>query len=485
MREAEVTGPSDVVIDHIEYDSRLIKKDGLFVAISGFRTDGYSFVDQARANGAVAVMGERNGCEAIATHVKVTDARQALADVAARFYGYPAQEMTCCGVTGTNGKTTTCHLIRHILKAGRVEAGLVTSERYDACKEQFKPERTTPESLDLQRLLYLMKTHGCQWAILEVSSHALALRRVENIPFQVAVFTNLTRDHLDFHKTMAEYLRVKALLLQKLEGPACVAVINHDVPEFRTLYDLTPGALIRYSLEDHAAEVYCPSFELRAERTFADLHTPFGHATVELRLCGKFNLHNAVAAAAAGVALGIDLESIVSGLQAAKPVPGRFNSVDIGQPYAVFIDYAHTPDAIAHLCAAAREISKGRLLILFGCGGDRDPGKRPMMGKAATTLADFTVVTSDNPRSEDPLAIIDQIKPGLTGSSYRIVPDRREAIAAVLHMAEPGDVILLAGKGAENYQEIAGVRHHFSDEEEARKVLAEQGYRTDVTEGER
>lgn len=444
--------------------------------MKGFTHDGYDFVGEAKANGAVAVMGERDSCNFIENHVQVPDIRQVMADLSAKFYGYPGLKLKVCGVTGTNGKTTTCHLIKKILEKRNKMTGLITSVIYDTGKETFKAERTTPESLDLQRLLFLMNKNHCVNAVIEVSSHALALGRVENIDFRVAVFTNLTRDHLDFHKTMDDYLAAKASLLKKLEGELSYAVINLDVLDFRQMFGDLNSSHMSYSLSDTAADVHCRSFHIEPDKTSFDLVTPMGVRTVTFNLPGRLNLMNAVAAAAGGLASGVDLDNVVGGLEAAQPLPGRFNVVKTGQPFAVYIDYAHTPDAIERLCESTREISQGRLLLLFGCGGDRDRGKRPLMGKAATTNADFAVATSDNPRSEDPMAILKDISAGMKGDSYEIIPDRREAIRAILEKAQPGDVVVLAGKGAENYQEIKGVRYPFDDMAEVKAALAELGF---------
>ncbi|MDX9856193.1 MAG: UDP-N-acetylmuramoyl-L-alanyl-D-glutamate--2,6-diaminopimelate ligase [candidate division Zixibacteria bacterium] len=473
---AVLTGDGSIEIENIEYDSRLVKPNSLFFAVKGYRVDGYDFVRQAKENGAVAVMGEREGCDEIGIHVRVPDIRAAMAKCAAAFYEYPGHKIKSCGVTGTNGKTTTCFMIKSILEARAKRTGLITSLVYDTGKDKFKAERTTPESLDVQRLLFLMKRNWCVNAVIEVSSHALVLHRVDEINFRVAVYTNFTRDHLDFHKTMDAYLEAKALLLHKLEGPMSYVVINLDVPEFRRLLPEIKSAHISYAVEDTSADVRCEAYELRADGTTFDLKTPLGTRTIELHLPGRFNLTNAVAAAAGGLASGADLDSVVRGLEAVRPIPGRFNHVSAGQPFAVYIDYAHTPDAIERLCKSARELCDGRLLLLFGCGGDRDTGKRPLMGKAAMDFADFAVVTSDNPRSERPSAIIDAIRPALDDDRSAVVEDRREAICTILKMARSGDAVLLAGKGAETYQEVAGVRHPFEDRLVALDALASMGF---------
>ncbi len=484
LEQVSISGNADVEIEGIDYDSRLMKPNGLFIAVKGYKQDGYDYVRQAREGGAVAVMGERQSCPDIETHITVPDARRAMAAVAARFYGYPGRKLNACGVTGTNGKTTTCYLIKSILDSGNEATGMITTQIYDTGKQSYPAERTTPESLDVQRFLSQMLEHGCSNAVIEVSSHALILNRVDDIDFKVGVYTNLTRDHLDFHKTMEEYLRAKTMLADRIEGENSCVVVNLDVPEFKALMDRGGKSYISYSVSDNTANVYCRDFDIKPHGTVFNLVTPKGEARVNYRLPGRFNLVNAMAAAAGGTAIGADLDSIVHGLESAQPVPGRFNYVGVGQPFAIYVDYAHTPDAIERLCESAREISDRRLLILFGCGGDRDRGKRPLMGQAAIVNADFAFVTSDNPRSEDPMAIIEDIKPGLTGENFRICPDRTEAIEQILQMAEPGDVVLLAGKGDENYQEINGVREHFSDTEEAINVLARMGYTRSDTKRE-
>lgn len=472
----EIIGNPDVEIANIEYDSRLIKDNGLFIAVPGYQVDGFDFVKSAVANGAIAVIGEKEACAEAPNYVQVENIRKAMPEIAGMFYGHPGLKIKACGVTGTNGKTTTCFLIKKILEARDKKVGLISSQIYDTGDEKFEAERTTPESLDLQRLLFLMKKNYCVNAIIEVSSHALSLNRVDNINFRVAVYTNITRDHLDFHKTMEEYLEAKKLLLKKLEGPLCYAVINLDVPEFRELFGDFASSYISYSLDNSDADIYCVKYEIKPNGTIFDIVTPMGNRTIDYKLSGKFNLMNAIAAIGGGMASGIDIDSVVKGLEAAEPIPGRFNYIDLGQPFAVYVDYAHTPDAIERLITSAREISEGRVFTLFGCGGDRDKGKRSMMGQAATLNSDYVIITSDNPRSEDPEAIIEDIKPGIVGSNYEICIDRKEAIEKILKLAKEGDVVLLAGKGDENYQEIKGVKSPFSDKDVALKILHELGY---------
>jgi len=480
----KVTGETEIDIQSIEYDSRQVKPNSLFVAIKGFKSDGYDFVKMAKGNGAVAVMGERESCPEIINHVQVRNVRQAMADVSARFYGFPGNKLTVFGVTGTNGKTTTCFLIKEILEASGIKTGLLTSTVYDTGTEIFKASRTTPESVDLQRLLFLIDKNDCDSAVVEVSSHGLVMHRVDNIVFKAAVFTNLTRDHLDFHKSMEDYLAAKAELLNRLDKENAVAVINLDSPYFVRLMERDDISFVTYSLNNSEADVYCANFRIATNETVFDLMTPQGLRTVRIKLLGRFNLVNAIAAAAAGHAAGIDYDEIVKGLEHAEPVPGRLNMIDRGQPFAVYVDFAHTPDAIERVCESLHELSDGKLLLMFGCGGDRDRGKRPLMGRAAVSSAGYVVVTSDNPRSEDPLAIIEEIKPGLAGGNFDIEPDRKQAIELILKKAQAGDVVLLAGKGAEKYQEEKGKFLPFDEVDIAIKTLAELGYKrnSDVEE---
>lgn len=474
---ATVIGDSEIEIERIEYDSREVGPGTLFVAITGYTEDGWDYVPDAIEAGAVAVMGRKESCPGVDNYVRVSNVRAALSEIAARLYGYPGRKMRICGVTGTNGKTTTAHLIRTILQARGKRVGLISSVIYDTCGDTFTANRTTPESLEIQRLLLLMKRNQCVSAVIEVSSHALALHRVDDVPFQVAVFTNLTRDHLDFHKTMEEYLKAKKLLLKKLHGAFSYAVVNRDVPEFRSLIGDYGTSYLTYSLSDNEADIYCSHYEFRPTGTRFELITPMGERSVKLPLVGRFNLMNAVAAAAASLASGVDLDTVILGLEQAQPVPGRLEAVDCGQPFSVLLDFAHTPDAIERLCESASEITSGKMLILFGCGGDRDSGKRPLMGAAASQGADYSIITSDNPRSEDPDEIINEIKPGMETDQFRVVSDRAEAIKIILGMAHEGDIVLLAGKGSEDYQEIKGERFTFSDRVEAEKVLTEMGHK--------
>ena len=454
----------------------MIKPGSAFVAIRGFQTDGNTYIEDAKERGAVAVVTDREGDYGI-PQVVVPDARMALADLAARLYNYDQNQIKICGVTGTNGKTTSCFLLRNLLNARGKRTGLITSLEYNTTKEKIAASRTTPESLDIHRLLYIMKNNLCTNAIVEISSHALMLHRVRNLDIQVALYTNFTRDHLDFHNTMEEYLEAKAQLLNFVAEENKWAILNYDCPEFMSLKSRIVGSHMTYSLQDPGADVYLEHFTLRPEGSEFELHTPMGNRAIQFKLPGRFNLYNALAASTAAMASGIDIDSIKTGLEQSTVIPGRLDRVASAAPFSIFVDYAHTPDALTRTIEALRELGTGRILTLFGCGGDRDRGKRPLMGKAVTDAADYSVLTSDNPRSENPRQIIEDVKPGLTnGAKIEMIEDRAEAIAHILSRATAGDIVLLAGKGAESYQEINGTRHHFLDKEVALQELQKLGY---------
>jgi len=473
---ATVVGDEDIDITGLEYHSKLIKPDALFVAVKGFQHDGNDWIDEAVARGAIAVMTEVEASRSV-PQVIVPDARAAMADLAARIYRHAETGMDIFAVTGTNGKTTTCFLIKKMIESAGKLSGLVTSLTYDTGKDHIPAARTTPESLDLFRLLYLMEKNACTHAIVEVSSHGLVLHRVKNLRVQVAVFTNITRDHLDFHADMNDYRAAKARLLEMVDDPDKAAVINLDCEEFRSFFEIGQSRKISYSMNDPSADVYLSDIHLETEGSAFTLHMPEGIRKVEYHLTGRYNLYNALAASAAAVAGGFSPDAVADGLNRADVVPGRLAPVRSSAPFSIFIDYAHTPDALRRTIETLRETSSGRVLVLFGCGGDRDRGKRPLMGEAVTSLADYSVLTSDNPRSEDPARIIDEIKPGLVGGAeVDIIEDRTEAIGRVIEKAREGDVVLLAGKGAENYQEIQGIRHPFSDREAAGEQLRKLGY---------
>lgn len=475
----EVVLASDRRARGIAYDSRQVERDFVFVAVKGFKTDGHLYVPDAVERGACAVVLQ----EAIpvpegVSRALAADTRKSLAQVAARFYGYPARKMKMVGVTGTNGKTTTTNLINAIHREHGLQTGLIGTIHNRIGDRVLPVAHTTPESADLQRLLAKMVDAGVQAVAMEVSSHALVLSRVEECAFDIAVFTNLTQDHLDFHGDMQQYLAAKSLLFAGLgqdihkPGPGC-AVVNADDPAAEYIIKACRVPVLTYGLGS-AADIKGRDVQVTARGVAFQAVVGADKIDLQLRLTGKFNVYNALAAVAAGVADNIPLPTIKRALEQVPGVPGRFELVDCGQPFAVVVDYAHTPDGLENVLATAREITTGSLITVFGCGGDRDRAKRPLMGEIAARMSDLAVVTSDNPRSEEPGAIIKDILVGVRqveGARYTVVPDRREAIRQAIGGAGPGDVVVIAGKGHEDYQIIGSRRLHFDDREEAQQAL--------------
>jgi UDP-N-acetylmuramoyl-L-alanyl-D-glutamate--2,6-diaminopimelate ligase len=460
-------------VSGLSYDSRRVAPGDLFVAIPGYKEDGTRFSEEALARGAAAVVMEKGsgGRTIVCPHSRV-----ALALLADRFYGHPSGKMKLVGVTGTNGKTTTTYLIRSILEGAGEETGLIGTIRYLIGEEEFPAPNTTPESLDLQRLLAEMVGESVTAAIMEVSSHGLALDRVAGCEFKVGVFTNLTQDHLDFHATMEDYLAAKLRLFEML-ATGSVAVVNADDPTSdKVIAAAQKARILTYGLSAKAA-VRAKALTLSQRGTRFVVSYEDGQVPVALNLPGKHNVYNALAAFSTGLALGFKSGTLTKGLEAVQGVSGRFELVEVGQPFAVIVDYAHTPDALERLLFAVREITRGKVLCVFGCGGDRDRKKRPLMGGIAARLADYTVITSDNPRTEDPAVIVREIEAGVNpGSRYEAIVDRREAIRRGIALAGEGDAVVIAGKGHEDYQILGTTKIHFDDREVAREALKEKGW---------
>ena len=467
-------GGGRCTIGGIEYDSRRVKTGDLFVAIRGRRADGtpfdgHEYVRSAVDRGAYAVVLEQD-VEAPATRIVVPDSRKAMARLASRFYGDPVERLKIVGITGTNGKTTVSYLIRALFERAGLRSGLIGTLGYLVGTKRRDAPFTTPESVELHRTLSDMVRAGQEAVVMEVSSHALALDRVYGVPFSGAVFTNLSRDHLDFHRTQEAYLSAKARLFEELDAHSW-AVINADDPAGRTLMERTRASVLTYGLSDEA-DVRAGTPRLTARGIDLTVDTPDGAFEVSLKLRGRFNVYNALAAVATGVACGMDRAVIQEGVGSVEGVPGRFEAVDAGQDFLVLVDYAHTPDALERVLSAARELTQGRLIVVFGCGGDRDRGKRPEMGAVADRLADFSVVTSDNPRTEDPDAIIRQIGAGMSPDGARtVLADRKRAISEALRDARSGDVVVIAGKGHEAVQILGTRRVPFDDREVVRELL--------------
>lgn len=475
---ATLAGDDSMEITGLTADSRQVQPGYLFVCLTGYTVDGHSYAAQAVQKGAVAVLSEKD-LDVPATIVKVPDTRRAMAMLADRFYGSPTRELKLIGVTGTNGKTTTTHLIDKILRDQSKETGLIGTIHMRIGEVTEEVKNTTPDALDLQKSFRRMRDVNTEYAIIEVSSHALEMGRVRGCNVHTAVFTNLTQDHLDYHKTMENYRYAKSLLFSQLGNSydpdrLKTAVLNADDEASELYATVTPARVITYGI-DRAADVHATDIEITSKGTSFTVQTFAGSVRMDLKLMGKFNVYNALAATAVGLAEGVSLEAIKGSLEAVAGVNGRFESVEAGQPFAVLVDYSHTPDSLENALITVKEFAKQQIFCIVGCGGDRDRTKRPIMAQIATKYADHTVLTSDNPRSEEPQAIIDDMLAGLSEVAqdrYTAVADRREAIHYAVSQAKPGDVILIAGKGHETYQIIKDQVLPFDDREVAREAIA-------------
>jgi UDP-N-acetylmuramoyl-L-alanyl-D-glutamate--2,6-diaminopimelate ligase len=469
---ARLTGDATIEIAEVTHDSRRVGQGGLFVAIRGLVTDGNQFVEAARKKGAQAVVSEHPP-EPGGTWVEVEDARLALAVLSAAACGDPADELGLVGVTGTNGKTTTTHLIDAALRAAGEQVGLVGTVHYRIGERLTTAVRTTPESSDLQALFREMVDTGCRRAVLEVSSHSLALKRVHGCRFAVAVFTNLTRDHLDFHGDMDRYFEAKRRLFTEHLREDGRAIINADDDRAPDLVSCSRAPVWTYGLE-HAADIRATDVHLSLEGSRFVAETPLGPVAIHSALLGRFNVLNLLGALGAALALRIPREVAASGLSALAGVPGRLERVNAGQEFTVIVDYAHTDDALKNLLETVRELGPRRVITVFGCGGDRDRTKRPLMGAVASRLSDVAIVTSDNPRSEPPEAIIEEVRRGMPagrGAEVLSIVDRREAIARALEMARPGVAVVIAGKGHETTQTLRDRTIPFDDRQVVRDIL--------------
>jgi UDP-N-acetylmuramoyl-L-alanyl-D-glutamate--2,6-diaminopimelate ligase len=481
---AGATDPStaaEAPVASVAYDSRRVAVGSLFVAIRGQKSDGNQFVADAVRRGARVIVSEMPRMDAIpegVVWVRVADARKALATMAANFFGRPADRLQLLAITGTNGKTTTGFLVDSILHASGHQGGLFGTIAYRTPVATHPATTTTPESLDLQAYLAEVVLAGGTYAFLEASSHALALDRLWGCRFAAAIFTNLTQDHLDFHGSMQEYFLAKRRLFAGTgAGAPAVGIVNSDDPYGRQLAGLAQRT-IGYGLGP-GADITTKKFTLALAGLEFTADSPEGSIEVRSRLVGRINVYNLLAAIAAGLALGIPRKDIEAGIRQVRAVPGRFERIDAGQPFLVIVDYAHTDDALCSLVSTARELSPaGRIITLFGCGGERDRGKRPLMGEAAGRVSDIVVLSSDNPRGEDPLNIINDALVGLqrTPAKVLIEPDREQAIALALDQARPGDIVLLAGKGHETTQVFRDRAVDFDDREVARRALRRRGY---------
>jgi UDP-N-acetylmuramoyl-L-alanyl-D-glutamate--2,6-diaminopimelate ligase len=472
----EIIGPVDRAVESIAYDSRRVQRDGLFVALHGEKSDGHDFIGQATEKGATVIVAERAEKNSRVTCVLVENTRTAMADLSARFFNYPARKLKLAGVTGTNGKTTTTFLIKHICEKAGTRCGLLGTVRYEIGERVLPAARTTPESLDLQELLAQMRDAGCRAAAMEVSSHALAQERTRDIEWDAAVFTNLTQDHLDYHGTMENYFAAKAKLFQQLaqqqRKKKPVAIINIDDRYGQKLVAKIGNkvSVVTFGTGLKADFRAC-NYRMEFGGTAYRLDARGKSYLVRVPLIGRFNVANSVAALAAANALGVGLREAVLSLAKSPQVPGRLEMVPAKRQFQTFVDYAHTPDALLNVIKTLRELDPRRLVVVFGCGGNRDREKRPLMGQVVDQNADFAIITSDNPRKEDPDKIIADVEKGFRGSHFETIADRAAAISRAVELAQPRDIVLIAGKGHENYQEFADHTVPFEDIQVARRAI--------------
>ncbi len=456
----------DIEVKGIECDSRKILPGFVFVAIRGFDTDGNKYIDEALKAGAVAVITDDRNTECV-NSIVVEDARKALAEAACNFYGHPLDGIKVIGVTGTNGKTTVTHLIKKGLEHTGAICGLIGTNRNMIGDKSLETERTTPESCELWRLFREMRDAGCTHVIMEVSSHSIALSRVHGIKFDVGVFTNLSQDHLDFHGTMEEYEKVKAQMFESCQK----GVVNYDDDAGKRIIQSAKTSFVTYSAVSNSADYVAKNIRYKPSTVEFELVGIDTIGRIEMNIPGKFSVYNGLAAASTLLTLGIPLHEIASAFRSLHGVKGRAEVVPTPAEYTVMIDYAHSPDGLHNILNAVKDVTDGRVILVFGCGGDRDKTKRPKMGIVAAEEADVVIVTSDNPRCEDPNSIISDITCGIdtVRSDYEVRVDRREAIFHALDIAQKGDIVLLAGKGHETYQEINRVKHHMDE----REIVAE------------
>ena len=461
---------ADLIIREIQYDSRKIQSGDLFVAVRGFKTDGHHYLRDVQAKDAAAAVVEEKDEQLKIPQIVVKNCRETLPLLAYNYYELDSLNLKIIGITGTNGKTTASYLLRSIMEAAQLPAGVVGTIAYTYGATQKSAPNTTPESLDLYRMLSEMEKNGLKSCVMEVSSHALSLNRVDGLKFDAALFTNLGRDHMDFYDSVEDYFSAKAKLFYQVKKDGA-AVINYDDPYGQRLMEMIEGRVVTYGLNKEAqVTVLEKSMDIRGTKLL--VRTSENSFEVRSKLIGEFNIYNILSAIAAAYAMDIPKEAIISGIGALEMVPGRMQSFEIKPGVLAIIDYAHAPEALKNALMTVREITEKRLIVVFGAGGDRDRGKRPLMGQIAEELADVVIVTSDNPRTEDPQAIINDVLSGMKLPEKRkVMADRRQAIAEAVKMAQQGDVVLVAGKGHESYQEINGVRRDFNEEKIIRESL--------------
>lgn len=468
----------DTVINHIQMDHRNVTQGDLFICIKGFTVDGHDFAEKAIEKGASVIVSERPLPIDGATIIIVPDTVRALALIANKFFGYPTNSMTLVGITGTNGKTTTTYLLEKIFEQDKKKTALIGTIQLKIGDETRELANTTPDALQLQTFFSEMVEKDVDIAFMEVSSHALDLGRVYGANFDVAVFTNLSQDHLDYHKTMDQYLEAKSLLFSGLgnayKAETKVAIVNNDDAHSEYIKKRTMQPVITYGIK-HDADIRASEIENTLTGISFTVTTPTGAITINSKLNGIFNVYNMLAAIAVAYSKGISLETMKEALESMSGVDGRFERVDCGQDYAVIVDYAHTPDSLENVLQTIKQFAEGKIITVVGSGGDRDKTKRPLMAKAALTYSDWAIFTSDNPRTEDPAVILRHMTDGLTDKHFEVIENRQVAIERAIERANTGDVILIAGKGHETYQEINGVRHDFDDRLVAKRAIERRG----------
>lgn len=480
LDQVEIKGDAEKEILAIEHDSRKAGTGTLFAAFVGTRVDGHDFIPAVAAQGAAAVLVEKDviAPESV-TVIRVPDVREAVQKLAPYFYDYPARKMRMIGITGTNGKTTTSYLIRAMLRDAGYKVGLIGTIQIMIEDEVLPIHNTTPDVIDLQAALHLMAARGMDYVVMEVSSHALDQKRVAGCEFDTGVFTNLTQDHLDYHKTLENYKAAKQKLFRMLGETGSVkagktAIANIDDAAGADMLSAASCKKVSYAIEK-AASLQAAAIDVRAGGANFSIHGDFGSLSLQLKITGIFNVYNVMAAVCAALAEGLSPAAVKASLEKFRSVPGRFELVDEGQNFSVIVDYAHTPDGLENILHTARQIAKKRIITVFGCGGDRDRTKRPIMGRIAAELSDVVLATSDNPRTEDPEFILSQVEEGvlekLGGKQHEKITDRRAAIFRAIELADPDDIVVIAGKGHEDYQILKDKTIHFDDKEVAREAI--------------
>lgn len=469
-------GNANPFITSLEMDSREVEKGSLFFCIKGSTFDGHLFAKQAEANGAVAIIAEKEVQLSIPV-IKVKDTRRAMAILADAYYHHPTHQLQLIGVTGTNGKTSISHIIEEIFKEAGKKTGLIGTMYTKIGDQTIEMKNTTPESVMLQKYFHQMVAEKVSTAVMEVSSHALDIGRVHGCDFNIAVFSNLTQDHLDYHQTIEEYRRVKGLLFSSLgnrfdkDNPK-YAVLNNDDPATEEYARSTSATIVTYGI-GHSADFMASNICMTASGTVFDLITPSGTYKLKMNLIGLFSVYNVLAAISTCIISGISISTVIKAVEKVKGVPGRFEIVKQGQNFTVIVDYAHTPDSLENVLKTVKQFSNGRIIVIIGCGGDRDRSKRPIMAQIATKFADVPIFTSDNPRSEDPIQILKEMEAGVVGESYITIPEREKAIFYAISNAGENDIIIIAGKGHETYQIIGNKTHSFDDRLVAARAIKE------------